>query len=83
MASAVGNLVNAIYDWASAADHRYREACKMMELDDNVLDDIGITREELMAELGIDRMHGSKTRPLGRRATSSGFGIRQMARGSF
>lgn len=83
MAGAIGSLMRSILDWASAADHRYREACKMMQLDDNILDDIGITREELMAEVGIDRLHGARIRALGRGEMScwSSFAHRRVARG--
>lgn len=70
MASALGNFVHSIWNWASAADLRYREACKMMELTDDVLDDIGITREELMVELGIRPTKGTKARPSGQGETS-------------
>lgn len=83
MAGAIGSLMHSILDWATAADHRYREACKMMQLDDHILDDIGITPEELMAELGIDRLHGARTRPIGGGEMSywSSFAHRRVARG--
>jgi uncharacterized protein YjiS (DUF1127 family) len=83
MTSTIGTFVHSIFDWANAADYRYREACKMMDLDDHVLEDIGLTRAELLDELGIDRMHGTSSRPLGRRETNywSGLANSRLARG--
>lgn len=85
MATGFGNFARSILDWVSASDHRYREACKMMELDDDILDDIGLTREELMAEIGIRRMRGTKGRLLGRRESIAlrGLAGRRMSRSSF
>jgi uncharacterized protein YjiS (DUF1127 family) len=83
MASAIENAVNSIFDWVGAADHRYREGCRMMELDDHLLGDIGITREELLGERRIERLHGTSAHPLGRRETNywSRFANARMARG--
>lgn len=72
MASMFGNFAHSIYDWASAADRRYREARKVMDLDDHVLRDVGITREDLMDELGIRRQRKPGTRVA---ATDYGHGL--------
>ena len=85
MASGFGNVFQSLLDWVSASDHRYREACKMMELDDDILDDIGLTREELMEEFGIRRLGRAKARPSAAHKTSvwSGLANGRMARRSF
>lgn len=67
MASQLKNLAHSIVNWATAADSRYREARKMMELDEHILADIGITRQELLEELGIRKVSEKKAPSLGRR----------------
>jgi hypothetical protein len=63
MARVLESAVCPMIDWAGAAEHQYREASGMMEVDDHLLGDVGITREEL----DIDRLQGTSARPLGRR----------------
>ena len=83
MANAFGNFVHSILNWASAADHRYREACKMMELDEKILEDVGITREELMEELGIGPGKGHERQATGQETGLwGGFASSRVARGS-
>jgi uncharacterized protein YjiS (DUF1127 family) len=82
MASAIENAVNSIFDWVGAADHRYREACRMLELDDHLLGDIGVTREELLGERRIERLHGTSPHPLGRRRNQLLEQLRERADGS-
>lgn len=83
MTTRIGTLVRSILDGASAIDHRYREARRAIEFDDHVLNDIGITRDELMAEFGIRRKPGSTVRTFGRRETNhwSSLANSRMARG--
>lgn len=84
MTNGFGTMLRSIVDWVSASDYRYREACKMMALDDEMLEDIGITRDELLAELGIRRVHGTKhTTPQHRWSGAWNWSARRrMARGS-
>ncbi len=83
MTTAFGNIAHSIFAWAAAADYRYREACRMMELDESALNDIGITREELMAELGIVPRKRIRSRATGRQESGdlTALAVRRMAGG--
>jgi uncharacterized protein YjiS (DUF1127 family) len=47
-------LLARLHDWTLAIDRRYRDRISLAEMDDHMLRDIGLTREDVQRELRRD-----------------------------